>query len=397
MTTSPAVPTRLFARSYSIVVVATFGFFAAFGMSLPILPRYVVDVLGQGDVVVGLVFGAYAVSAVLVRPLIGRIGDVHGRRWLVLGGSLVTAIGLFGHLLADSVTILVMMRLLAGAGQAAVVVGFATMALDLAPTERQGEASSYVMVAVQLGIGAGPMLGELLLRAGSYDAVWVASGVGALLSLLAAGFLPADVRRRVVGRSGLFHPAGVRPGVIMGLGAIGFVGWLAFVPLYGDQIGLEQVAPVFLVCSGTVALVRTLGARLPDRIGAVTGATVALSLMAVGFVAMGVLRTPTGLYLTTIVMASGSALLAPSMVLAAIRGVEPQERARVMATYTMFMDIASAVGPSLLGLVAAVGGYGATFVTTGVIAAVGLVLLRTWLAPRLALAPTGRVSPAPST
>jgi MFS family permease len=275
------------------------------------------------------------------------------------------------------------MRLLAGAGQAAVVVGFATLALDLAPPARQGEASSYVLVAVHIGIGSGPLLGELLLDVGSFDAVWVVSALGALVCLLAAWLLPSEPKREVIVPTGLFHPAALRPGIVVGLGSLGFLGFLAFLPLYGETIGLMQVAPVFLLSSFTIAVVRTASAKLPDRIGAVRGATLALSFVAVGLLGMGLLGTPRGLYVTTVVMAAGSALLAPSMILAAVQGVPGGERARVIATFTMFMDIAAAVGPSLLGVIASGAGYGATFLLAGGAAGAGLLLLRVWLAPAL--------------
>jgi MFS family permease len=384
---------RLFSRDFCLVVVGTFLFFAAFGASLPVLPRFVVDELGGGDMTVGLVFAAYAGAAVVIRPLVGRIGDRSGRRVLVLLGAALTGSALLGHLLVGSVGLLVLMRVLAGAGQAAVVVGFATLALDLAVSERHGEASSYVMVAVQLGMGFGPLTGELLLHSWSFDAVWVASAIGCLVAFVAALTLPTEGRAVALASRGLFHPAAWRPGIVLGLGTLGFVGFLAFVPLYGEQLGLARVAPLFLVGSGTIALVRVVGAKLPDRLGAVPGATVALMLLVVGLVALGLAPSAWALYAATVVMASGTAILAPSMVLAAVRGVPRNERARVMATFTMFLDIASAVGPAALGVAAARTGYGPTFVVAGGAAGVALLLLRFWLAPRLAApsAPETRV------
>jgi MFS family permease len=378
---------RLFSRQYVFVVGATFLFFAAFGASLPVLPRYVVDVLGRGDTTVGFVFAAYAMAAVAVRPLIGRVGDRSGRRLLIQAGAVMTAAALLGHLAADTVTLLVVMRLLAGAGQAAVLVGFTTMALDLAPPARQGEAASYVMVALQLGLGFGPLLGELLLLSSGYAAVWIVSAIGSLVCVGATALFPREAKRRAITTRGLLHPAAIRPGVIVFLGALGFVGWLAFVPLYGRSVGLTQVAPLFLVCSGTIALVRVLGAKLPDRFGAVPLATIGLVVLSLSLTTMGFAPSAVGLYVTTIGLGVGTAILAPSMVLAAIQGVPAGERAQVMATFTMFLDLASAIGPTALGLAAATTGYGPTFVVAGGAAGVGLVLLRLWLAPKLAVGP----------
>lgn len=376
-------PTRLFSRQYSIVAVATFLFFVAFGASLPVLPRYVVDVLGGSDAVVGLVFAVYAAAAVVVRPMLGWIGDRSGRRILIVGGSLLTGLALLGHLVADSVGVLIVMRVLAGAGQAAVVVGFSTLSIDLAPRARQGEGASYVMVALQLGLGFGPVLGELALRVGGYDLVWIASAVGALVCLVLAWSLPAAPERRALTARGLFHPAAIRPGIVMLLGTLGFVGFLAFVPLYARSIGMTQVGLLFLLCSGTIAVVRTLGAKLPDRLGPIRLGSVGLTLVMIAMLVLGLVANVPGLIVSTLLLGLGAAIVAPSMVVAAVAGIPTDERARVMSTFTMFLDIASAVGPFALGLAAASTGYGPTFVVAGLASGLGLVLLHRWLAPRL--------------
>ncbi len=382
MSSSTSPP--LFSRDFLVVAASTLLFFAAFAMSIPVLPRYIVDELGRGEAVVGLVFGANALAAVLVRPMIGRIGDRRSRRTLLVGGSVLTALGLLAHVPADTVTLLVLARLVTGAGQAAVMVAATTLALDLSPLARRGEAASYIMVALQLGLGTGPLAGELVLARYSYDAVWVLSAVGALVCLATALGLSREPRRVVPdGRVKLIHPAGVRPGIVLGIGAIGFIGYLAFVPLFGAEVGLNQVGPLFLVCSGTIAVVRTVFARLPDRIGPVPGASVALLTMGVGLVAMGLWRTPVGLYTTTFVMATGSALLFPSLMLAATATVPEHERARAMATFTVFIDVTGAVGPSVLGILVALAGFSGAFVAAGMAAFLALLLLRLWLAPWL--------------
>ena len=107
--------------------------------------------------------------------------------------------------------------------------------------------------------------------------------------------------------------------------------------------------------------------------------------MIVGLVAMGAWSTPAGLYASALLLAAGTAIFAPSMALAAVKGVAADERAQVMATFTLFLDLASAVGPAVLGITAARGGFGVTFGVAAAAGVLALVLLRRWLAPRLAM------------
>ena len=61
------------------------------------LPRYVQEDLGGSSLVVGIVVGAFAFSAVLARPTAGRLGNRRGRRFLMIVGAVLTAASLFGY------------------------------------------------------------------------------------------------------------------------------------------------------------------------------------------------------------------------------------------------------------------------------------------------------------
>lgn len=366
----------------------------AFGATLPVLPRYVSDGLGEGDAVVGLVMGSTAISAIVLRPALGAAGDRRGRRVLLVGGALVTALGMAGHVVADSVALLIVARLVVGAGQGALFVGAATLVNDLAPADRRGEAASIFSVAIYVGLGFGPFLGEWLLRSSSFDTVWVAVVIGLLVAaavgLLAPQGLPvvdADEPPAVArtGLAKLLHPAAVGPGAVLFLGVVGFVGFNTFVPLHGEEIGLDDVAAVFLLFSAVVLLVRLTGSRLPDVHGPIVIGTVALTASAIGLVGIAVWRAPVGLYLFTVALAVGSALLYPALMAAAVNSAPDNERSAAVATFTMFFEVATALGGAVLGVVAALSTYSGAFAAGAVFSLTGLVVLRLWLPARLAV------------
>src|SRR2546430_15205810 len=69
------------------VFVAALLAFLGLGAVLPVLPQYVKGPIGAGDVAVGLVTGAFAFTAVLCRPLAGRIAHPRRRPGLGVGGA----------------------------------------------------------------------------------------------------------------------------------------------------------------------------------------------------------------------------------------------------------------------------------------------------------------------
>ncbi|HTN79200.1 MAG TPA: MFS transporter, partial [Acidimicrobiales bacterium] len=176
---------RLFTFRFALVVTSGLCYFMALGVLLPVVPLFVKHDLGGNDIAVGVVVGAFAVGAVLLRPFTGRIGDRVGRRILiVVGGVIVGGAGLL-YLFASAIVPLVFVRVLGGVGEAAFFVGAASMITDLAPEERRGEAISYWSIAVYGGLAFGPLIGNLLLGDDHFDRVWIVSASLAF----AAGFI----------------------------------------------------------------------------------------------------------------------------------------------------------------------------------------------------------------
>ena len=323
----------------------------------------------------------------LLRPYAGRIGDRFGRRVLIVGGALVVAASAGLYLIAHSLVLLVLVRILGGVGEAAFFVGAGTMITDLAPEDRRGEAISYWSVAVYGGLAFGPTLGESLLGTDHFSSVWV---VAAGLALVAAmlGLLTTETARPWTPpapgtpRPPLLHRSALAPGTVLFLGLVGLAGFVSFVPLYVSQIGMADSRGVFLLYGCLILAVRILGARLPDRLGSLRAGTAATGLAAVGLVVMAVFATPFGLYAGTAVFSIGMSLLYPSLLTLALTGVPETERASAVGTVSSFFDASQGLGALILGGVAAVAGYRGAFVAGAVLALAGMVMLRSGVDPR---------------
>ena len=356
-----------------------------FALTMPLLPRYVEGELGGGKISVGIAVGIFSISAIAARPLIGRIGDQQGRRVLLAGGALVTAVAIAAHAFATTLLVLLLFRLAVGVGQAAFFVGSTTLVNDIAPMERRGEATNYLSVAIYTGMSFGPLIGEIIEGRWGFGAAFVASGasllVAALVSLALSPHRPASVT--VVSTDGplltrLFHPAAFWPGLVLFLGIINFTALNAFMPLHVEEQSLGSAGSVFLLFGIIVLFVRLLGSRIPDRLGTTKTGTIALTGIALGMWTMGAWTTTTGLYVATVILAGGGSMLFPSLLVAAIDGVPEGERARAVSTFTMFFEISAGIGGLVLGVSAAIGGNTAAFFVAGVSAALGLPVLYFW-------------------
>ena len=378
--TESRIPNRptLFTQDFLTVAVAELAYFTAVGVLLPALPRYVEGPLGGGNIAVGLVVGAFSLSAFFLRPWAGAVGDRRGRRILMVIGASVFGLSVAGYLVATSIPLLVAMRLLTGVGEALFFVGALSANVDLAPPERRGEAFSFASLALYIGIGAGPFLGELVIDQVGFRAAWLTAiglaGAAIVLALRLPRMVPA-AEEAADGRHRLIHRGGILPGLVLLATVWGMAGFLAFVPLYALDLGMDGAGPVLGLFSGIVVLIRSVGARIPDRLGSARATRISLTLSTVGLATVGVWRTPAGLIIGTGVMAVGVALFTPALFALAVEGVPPNERGSVVGTTSAFLDLAFGLGPATLGFVAAAVGRGGTFLAGASVAAAGLILV----------------------
>ncbi|MEM9610920.1 MAG: MFS transporter [Actinomycetota bacterium] len=381
---------RLLTPHFALVTAAALAVFIGFGATIPLLPRFIEQEFGDGPTTIGVVFGTISLSAIVIRPFAARWGDTLGRRFLIVTGAAIVAVGVALHATAVSSEMLVPFRLVMGAGQGMLFVGAATLVNDLAPPHRRGEATSYFSVAVYGGLGVGPLIGELLLDAVGFTTAWllaagfVAAGVVIALRLPARIGVPERPPAPPTGplRDRLAHPAGIGPGLVLMLGVMPYAAFASYVPGVADEAGLGDAGTIFAVYAATVLTVRLLGARLPDRLGLRVTGTAALTTIGLGMLLLATLQTPIGLHLAAMVYAVGQSLLYPALFAAAVNSVGDDERSRVVATFTMFFDISNGVGGLVLGLAAGAAGRSGAFLFAAVLAMMGLVALQSLLADR---------------
>ena len=255
--------------NFAGVFAVTFCGLVGVGSVLPVLPRYIHGPIGAGDVAVGVVIGAYAVTGLLLRPVAGRFADTRGRKPTVLVGAMLVALSGLLYLPALGIAGLIVARLILGAGEGAVYTAGSAWIVDLAPEERRGRVLGLYGLAVWGGLSVGPLLGEVLLDAGGYDLVWIVAAalpvLGALIALAARDpFVPLAHAEP----HPLIAPEAVGPGFAVGLASFGYAAVATFIVLHLESRGVGHGATVFAAFAAMIVLTRLVFGDLPDRMGA---------------------------------------------------------------------------------------------------------------------------------
>jgi MFS family permease len=375
---------RLVTAPFVIVTAATLAFFVFVGIAVSVMPRFIENELGGDGLAIGLNLAVFSIAAIAARPGIAFIGDRFGRRTLMIGGSLLAAAAVSCTAFVSSILVLLPLRAVSGVGEAALFVGAATLIADLSPADRRAEAASYFSLAVFGGLGLGPVVGEIVLGDGRYDAVFLVAALACVLAALIALAAPNRVAGVAVAppeeaRRG-FHRAAVLPGLVLACGVGAFAAFNAFLPTHAEDLGMPVSGP-FVVYSALCLLIRLFGARLPERMGLGVAVSRALLGLTIGLLLLSVLDQPAGVYLGTIVLSIGTALLYPSLMAFAVNSASAVDRTRVLATFTMFFEVGTVAGGLLLGPLARFFGDQGAFAGGAVLAVVGLVVLRQLLLP----------------
>jgi MFS family permease len=344
------------------------------GALLPVLPLYVDGPLDAGKTELGVVIAATAPAAILLQPVLGRLADRRGRRAILIGGPLLWAACVALFPFADSLLALLALRAISGIGEGAMIVAPATVANDIAPESRRGEAVSIFSLSVWGGLTAGPPLGELVLRDTHFTAAWRAiAGValgGAALGTLIGETRPPQVEHR---RGPRISRAAVIPGFVIAGQLAGYAAIASFTALYARELGMSGAGLVFALNGAVVMTIRGLGRRIPDRLGARRGAAWGLSGAAAGLALIALVHHPAGLYGGSALFFAGHSLIYPALMMLVVSRTPEHERSAALGLFGSFSSVGFAAGAVLLGALASAGGYRAAFAAAAFIVAFGLV------------------------
>ncbi|APO66830.1 multidrug resistance protein MdtG [Rhizobium gallicum] len=148
-------------RNLAISLTGSFTTIVAMTLLLPFLPLYVAELgVSEHAAIVqwsGIAYGATFFAAALVAPLWGRLGDIYGRKLMLVRASLgmTIAISLMG--MAENVWQLVALRLFVG-----LAGGYASGSMVLVATQTPKDRSAWALGVLSSGIMAGNLVGPLI-------------------------------------------------------------------------------------------------------------------------------------------------------------------------------------------------------------------------------------------
>jgi EmrB/QacA subfamily drug resistance transporter len=151
-------------------------------LSLPILTR-IFNVPLTTVIWVALAYGLITTSLALV---LGRAGDLIGRKKIYTGGILIFSLGLILCALAQSIGQLIAFRFFQAVGSSMMVATSAAIVTEVFPPNERGMGLGLLGVSVSAGFITGPILGGFLLSWFGWRSIFYARAPIALLIFIMA-------------------------------------------------------------------------------------------------------------------------------------------------------------------------------------------------------------------
>lgn len=332
--------------------------------------------LGFGVATVGVVFATYAVGVIAALLVTGRWSDALGRRPVLAGGLLVAVLSDVVFLLADSVPLLLVGRVLSGVS-AGVFVGTASVfVVETARGALGGRASDLAAAANMGGLGLGPLVSAALVTwaPGPLHTSYVVHLGLAALGLLVVG-LSAETSPRTRGASLAplrpSLPPEVRP-VFPRFAILAFASFMVFglytalVPTIASQV-LDVTAPLAVAAIVAIAFGGSiLSHQLTHHLAERPATVLAVGLLVVGMalLAVGLLAGATWcVVLAGLLGGSGQGIAFARGLRAVGQASPPEQRAAVTSTYFVVAYVAISLPVVAAGY--AVAGWGVRPAGTG--------------------------------
>jgi MFS family permease len=313
---------------FIVTVLASCGLVASFMQTLviPLIPS-LPTILHADPADASWVITVTLLAAAVIMPVSGRLGDLYGKRPVLLVSLVLLVVGSIVSALAGSLIPMVVGRGLQGCAMGVIPLGISIMR-DILPADRVG--SAIAMMSATLGVGGaiGLPVSAVIAETSSWRVLfWLSAGLGAAcLALL--WFAVPESPLRAGGRFDLFGAFGLAAGMVSLLLAItkgGSWGWTS-----PTTLGLFAAAVVVLVLWGVYQL-RTryplvdlrVSARRPVLFTNIASVLVGFSMYSASLVLPQLLQAPalTGYGLGQSMVAAGLWMAPGGLVMMALSPV----------------------------------------------------------------------------
>ena len=387
---------RLLTRSFICILAANFLLYFGFWLLVPVLPFYLKETFSCSEAAIGSILSCYIVSALCTRPFMGYLYDGFARKPIYIAAYLLFTIIFAGYIGAGLLSVFILLRIAHGVAFGTVTVGGNTLAIDITPSSRRGEALGYYGLTNNVAMSIGPMTGLFLHD--SHVSFKTIFGIGLLTC--AAGFAAAlavktsrraPVKRPPVSLDRFILLKGIPAGIALMLLSVPYGAATNYVAVYAREIGLNVPTGFFFTLMAVgMGISRIFAGRFVDR-GYITQ-TISrgfwLIIAAFFMLASCAAIMPRSatlciavFYAVPFMLGVGFGVMFPAYNTLYVNLAANNQRSTATGTYLTSWDIGTGLGISTGGYIAQHYAYNAVYLFGGTLCIVSMLFFNFYVAP----------------
>lgn len=366
-----------------LCLIGSATFFSSY-LRIPVLPLFAAS-LGAGPAQVGMINGAFMVTAGVLSIPAGLLVDRVGRTWPVIGGIGATAASSLLVTQCSSPQQLAGAYLLFGAGLAAFAPAMLSLVADIVPPDRLGRAYGWYTTAIYVAMTIGPATGGYLAKTVGLRNVFFVSGcLLIIMALFALLMLPRttthhknELHTVLAASLTLLHNRPLRACLLATAGScVGFGLFLTFLPLFAASHGLDpgQVGLVFAAQAITNVVGRVPIGMIADRIDRRVVVSIGLLCLALALPALGRTSQLSWMVACAVGMGIGMALTFTAISALIVEQVPTVQRGLAMGMYNSCIYLGMMAGSTTMGIAFKWVDYPTGFAAAGVIVLLSMLV-----------------------
>ncbi|AXG78733.1 MFS transporter [Streptomyces paludis] len=372
------------------------------GFTVPYLYVYVAQVRNLGAGTAGAVLAVFALAALVVLPFTGRVIDRRGPLPVLVGGSVLAAVGALAMGLSGNVPAAVLSASVLGAGTAVLQPALATMIVRCSTPATRTRAFATQFFLANLGLGVGGLIGGLIVdtsRPGSFLLLFSVEAAMFLVLAAVAGSVrmprPSGNGSGSASVSASAGPSGMRAllrdRAMVRLCVLGFV---LFFACYGQfesglaaysteaagldpsMLGIALAANTAVIVLAQFVVLRLVEPLKRSRVIAAVGLIWAFAWLLAGYAGLGHGSTTlatAALISTYALFGLGEAMLSPTVAPLVADLAPPSMVGQYNSGFALVKQLALAVGPAVGGPMGA--SLHAPYIVTFVLFSLGITVL----------------------
>lgn len=373
---------RLWNRSYILVIVISTMSAFSFYMVATILSKYLVGI-GTTLALAGFIVGLFSLTSLFSRPFCGLMVDRLNNTNLLLWSNILMAAGLLGFAATTNVPLLILFRICNGLGFALGSTVQVALIIRFIPHDRMGEGIGYMGISQLIGFACAPGVGLAIADAAGMQTAFIAA---ALLPAVTCLFLPlltnlqaakpkADNLR--IAFQDIFEPKALP--FTLPYSTLSFVNGIiaSYLVLFADELGVKGISLYFTVYAVGLFLIRPIAGKVMDSKGLKYTVFPGMLLTALAMFMLVTSQSLWHILLAGVLRAIGQGAAQPSLQAGCINQIGRERSGVATSTYFLGGDIGQGVGPMLagtiLGLITGLQGYRYVFSLCGCLIIIAMI------------------------